>query len=137
MPASAVRKTTLSVSSVFDFESDDQLDRTNIDSTTEKIFPRRLVHAWLLELICGSGFRPGQTLGGDLEHAGSKGLRFSTASKEKGRRPIFAQAHPRPKGGTASPPETRPYPSRVQKSKVQGWGSLLMFVMSRVALPAK
>jgi transposase len=51
-------------------------------------------------------------------------LRFSTASKEKGRRPIFAQAHPRPKGGTASPPETRPYPSRVQKSKIQGWGSL-------------
>jgi hypothetical protein len=29
------------------------------------------VHEGLLELICGSGFRPGQTLGADLEHAGA------------------------------------------------------------------
>jgi hypothetical protein len=42
------------------------------------------VHAWLLELICGSGFRPGQTLGADLEHAGSKGLRFSNGVKRQG-----------------------------------------------------
>jgi len=44
MAAGAVGKTTLPVSSAFDFESDDQLSRTNIDSTTEKIFRRRLVH---------------------------------------------------------------------------------------------
>src|ERR1019366_1499779 len=71
----------------------------------EKTFRRRLVHEWLLELICDSGFRPGQTLGADLEHAGSKGLRFSTASKREGRGPFFAQAQSRPKGGTTSPPK--------------------------------
>src|SRR5208282_2291712 len=103
--AGAVGETTLPTSATLAWESDDELGCADIDSTAEKNFRRQLVHGWLLELICGSGFRPGQTLGADLEHAGSKGLRFSTASKREGRGPFLRQAQPRPQDGTTSPPK--------------------------------
>ncbi len=83
MTTGAVGKTALPVFLAFGFKSDDELGSTDIDSTAEENFRRQLVHEWLLELICDSGFRPGQTLGADLEHAGSQGLRFSTASEER------------------------------------------------------
>src|SRR5712692_5968801 len=104
MSAGAVGETALPPSPTYAFEGDDELGCADINSAAGKNF-RRLVHEWLLELICGSGFRPGQTLGADLEHAGSQGLRFSTASKREGRGPLFKQAQSRPKGGTASPPK--------------------------------
>ncbi len=140
MTTGAVGKTALPVFLAFGFESDDELGSTDIDSTAEENFRRQLVHEWLLELICDSGFRPGQTLGADLEHAGSQGLRFSTASEEKGRRPLFAQAQLRPKGGTASPPKRDPYRSHVQKWKIQGWDLICGKILSSPSespIPAK
>src|SRR5712692_8979784 len=105
MAAGAVGKAALPATRIFGLHGDGELQGADIDTTAGKKFCGRLVHEWLLELICDPAFRPGSTLGADLEHAGSQGLRFSTASKREGRGPIFRQAQLRPKGGTASPPK--------------------------------
>src|SRR5262249_38976124 len=104
----------------------DQLFSAHIDSTPHSYFRRLLVHACLLELSCVR-LPPRQTVVADLEHAGSVGLRFSTASQQKGGgRSQFQALKHRPTAAHGLSAETQPIVALPAK-KIQGCPTLRGF----------
>src|SRR5712692_10945607 len=119
MAAGAVGKAALPATRIFGLHGDGELQGADIDTTAGKKFCGRLVHEWLLELICDPASAPGQLLAPTLNMQAHQAFDSPRRQKERGGGRSFARLNFGLRDGLSA--ETRLKRSRVWKSKIQGW----------------